>query len=146
MRLLNARLCSVLSDHLGLPLLFALHGNDPGMLSHLARMSQFAAEQCCELFDGILKEALIEWKKSLKQKEPQLTMILSEIISKESAPFNALSKVKVDKAMKLDKQIDIVLTTAGKNDKRVSSMSKECAYRPSRQKPFASENLSCWPL
>ena len=65
----NARLRSVLSHHLGLPLLFALHGNDPNTLSHLARTSQFAAEQFRELFDGVLKEAVTEWKKELKQKK-----------------------------------------------------------------------------
>ena len=118
---LDARLRSVLSDRLGLPLLFALHGNDPGTLSHLARRSQFAAEQRPELFDGILKEAIAEWKKSLKQKEPQLTKILSEIISKESASFNALNELKVKEATKPDGRIDIVLTAAAKNDEREST-------------------------
>lgn len=119
---LDARLRSVLSHRLGLPLLFALHGNDPSKLSHLARTSQFSAEQRRELFDGILKDAVTEWKKGLNQKEPQLTKILSEIISKESsASFNALHELKVEQAKKPDGRIDIVLTTAGKDDEREST-------------------------
>jgi hypothetical protein len=115
---LDARLRSVLSHRLGLPLLFALHGNDPSKLAHLARTSQFAAEQCRELFDGVLKEAVTEWKKGLNQKEPQLTKILSHKISKESASFNALHELKVEEENKPDGRIDIVLTTAGKDDER----------------------------
>ena len=51
----------------------------------------------------------------------QLTKILSEIINMESASFNALCELKVEEAKKPDGRIDIVLTTAGKNDKREST-------------------------
>ena len=89
--LLNNCLRSLLSHKLALPLFHALHGNDPGQQTYLAKKSlAFAKEENGHDFgDTIFKEAVKGWVKQWKDQtmepkkkrtERQLTESLNELI------------------------------------------------------------------
>ena len=112
---LDKRLRSVLSHSLGLPLLYALHGEDPSTLRYLRRTRQDISPEEKTRLGCVLKRAVTEWRKGDIKTEPQLTKVLAEMINEEkSLSFNALDQiyVKSEEANKPDGYIDIILTSA----------------------------------
>jgi hypothetical protein len=60
---LDCRLRSVLSHHLGLPLVYALRGEDPSTMEYLRQESQFVSDESKCLYANILQDAVNEWSK-----------------------------------------------------------------------------------
>jgi hypothetical protein len=115
---LHERLRSVLSHRLGLPLLYALHGKDPGRLKYLGKERPSLCREEEGRLNEVFKEAVCEWKAgSLLKKETQLTKILVKKIIEQNTPFNALHELKVKEIEKPDGHIDIIFSEAeSKND------------------------------
>ena len=122
----DKRLCSVLSHSLGLPLLYALHSEDPNTLQCLRRTGQDISPEEKTRLGCILKRAITECRKKGDIKtEPQLTKVLAEMINEEkSLSFNALDQiyVKSEEANKPDGYIDIILTSAKMKHDQEDSM------------------------
>ena len=101
---LDRRLCSVLSHPLGLPLVCAFYGQDPGKLAYLAQTSDYFSSTgtSTNACDDILKTAFKKWptiaKNNRKKKEAILTTILTEGISdahgQDKIPLHAKNEVQ----------------------------------------------------
>jgi len=71
-QVLHERLRSVLSHRLGLPLLYAIHGGDPGTLQYFGKgRSSLCGEEEQRGLNGVFEKAVGEWKNAGGiQKEP----------------------------------------------------------------------------
>jgi hypothetical protein len=97
---------------LGLPLLYALHGKDPGTLKYLRKERRSLCRGEEGRLNDVFKEAVDEWKAGRIKKEPQLTKILVNKIMEQNTPFNALNELKVEEIEKPDGHIDIIFSEA----------------------------------
>eukprot|EP00980_Cylindrotheca_fusiformis_P007167 scaffold1506_cov74-Cylindrotheca_fusiformis.AAC.2 len=111
-RVLDKRLRSVLSQRLGLPLLYALHGEDPATLKYLGRKRALLTPNNERRLNGILAKAIVEWKTGRIQKEPHLTRILAATIMEQLNAFNALNELKVREVEKPDGNVRVIFREA----------------------------------
>jgi hypothetical protein len=119
---LDDRLRSVLSHRLGLPLLRALHDEDPSTLPYLRKERRELRPEEEKRLNGVFEEAVDEWKKGSIKMEPQLTKILvRKIMEQQHKSFNALNEVKVEAEGKPGGQIDIILSEAGSKKAPIES-------------------------
>ena len=79
---LDRRHCSVLSHRLGLPLVWAFHGQDPGKLAYLGQKSNYFSSTDCNnnnkenAYADVLQTAVTTWSTDKTPKEVNLTKIL----------------------------------------------------------------------
>eukprot|EP00980_Cylindrotheca_fusiformis_P022812 scaffold9784_cov110-Cylindrotheca_fusiformis.AAC.1 len=111
-RVLDKRLLSVLSHRLGLPLLYALHGEDPATLKYLGRKRALLTPKNERRLNGVLAKAIVEWKTGRIQKEPHLTRILAAKVIEQLNAFNALNELKVREVEKPDGNVRVIFREA----------------------------------
>eukprot|EP00980_Cylindrotheca_fusiformis_P015694 scaffold4526_cov87-Cylindrotheca_fusiformis.AAC.1 len=108
-RVVDERLHSVLSHRLGLPLLYALHGEDVATLEYLEKKTALLTPAKDRRLNGILARAIVEWQIGrIKNNEAQLTKMLVEKINEQLNSFNALHELKVEEVEKPDGHINII--------------------------------------
>eukprot|EP00980_Cylindrotheca_fusiformis_P025518 scaffold13976_cov144-Cylindrotheca_fusiformis.AAC.1 len=108
-RAVDESLHSVLSHHLGLPLLYALHGEDVATLEYHGKKTTFLTPAKHRRLNGILAKAVVEWQTGRTlSNEAQLTKMLVEKINEQLNSFNALNELKVEEVEKPDGHINIV--------------------------------------
>eukprot|EP00980_Cylindrotheca_fusiformis_P004319 scaffold920_cov93-Cylindrotheca_fusiformis.AAC.1 len=108
-RVIDERLHSVLSHRLGLPLLYALHGEDVATLEYLGKKTTLLTPAKHRRLNGILAKAIVKWKTGrIQNDEAQLTKMLVEKINEQLRSFNALHELKVEEVEKPDGHINIV--------------------------------------
>jgi hypothetical protein len=93
----HARLRSVLSHPLGLPLVEMLHGNDPSKLEYFPRESHFFSNGGeSKEFDDLFSDAVSAWQDSTNRDEPGLTAILSDRVN-HATDLNSETEVEPKK-------------------------------------------------
>jgi hypothetical protein len=110
--LVNDRLRSCLSHHLGLPLIYMLHGRDPRKLKHLAQESEFHSVKESNArsltdFDNIFSEAVNEWGRGEgKRNEPALIKLLGAKLEGESGKlgFHSVQETTVNCSDDIDRK------------------------------------------
>jgi hypothetical protein len=105
---LHTQFRSVLHHRLGLPLVCAFHGRDPGKLEYLRQQSHYFSSSA---FARILREAVARWKTEDNQNEAKLTKFLSEHINANiEIPLHAKGEVElVDSKKNMRGRVDIAL-------------------------------------
>eukprot|EP00980_Cylindrotheca_fusiformis_P000183 scaffold31_cov67-Cylindrotheca_fusiformis.AAC.2 len=85
------------SHRLGLPLLYALHGEDPAGLEYLGKKTALLTPAKYRRLNGILAKAIVGCKTGkILNDEAQLTKMLVETINKQLKSFNALHGLKAE--------------------------------------------------
>lgn len=123
------RLRSVLCHPLGLPLLHAFNGGDPGTLPCLAKKRAALSDKCHATLDNLLLESVLDWREqrqkvqgAKKVGEEYLTKKVAENIealsSQQLLSFHALPEVSLTPKSETAPygRIDILLTPAKHKD------------------------------